>query len=82
MGALTFEEPSIGAPIQGATYYSPTSGGIRFAQTPRLLSGDASSVITLLFGATTIILQKPAHPPPAHEDARAVRPYYSTEFSL
>ena len=62
MGALTFEELSIGAPIQGATYHRSTPGGIRFAQTPRLLSGDAFSVITLLFGSTTIILLKPAHP--------------------
>ncbi|MBO7294237.1 MAG: hypothetical protein J6U65_02330, partial [Bacteroidaceae bacterium] len=36
---------AIGAPIQGAFYLCPDSGGIRFAQTPRLLSGDAFSVI-------------------------------------
>ena len=37
--------PIVRAPIQGAPSPSPTSGGIRFAQTPRLLSGDAFSVM-------------------------------------
>ena len=82
MGALTFEELSIGAPIQGATYHRSTPGGIRFAQTPRLLSGDAFSVMNfklnqLLYYRPNLRIQ-----PPAHEDARAVRPYCSTEFSL
>ena len=82
MGALTIEELSIGAPIQGATYYCPTPGGIRFAQTPRLLSGDAFSVMNFNLGQLLYYCHNIFINPAAHEDARAVRPYCSTEFSL
>ena len=37
--------PGVGAHFQRATTLYPLSGGIRSAQTPRLPSGDAFSVI-------------------------------------
>ena len=49
--------PGVGALFQSATTHRHQSGGIRYAQTTRLPSGDAFSVMKLQLGSTAILPQ-------------------------